>query len=356
MTHLYSFFRNVESQAGADIAAGLGFLLWVIALFAVKKIVFGRARFIAKKTSSRLDDVLVESLDFPLTILILASGVGLLRTLLTLDVRTDHLLVLVLKSCVVLAAMGFGNRLVDSLLKNYGEMDKVKMLNGGITRGLIKAGIAALGALVFLEMMGVSITPVLASLGIGSLAVALALQDTLSNLFAGIHLMVDKPLRLGDFVRLETGQEGTIREIGWRSTRLQTPANNTVVLPNNKLTSSVLTNFNLPDSALAIPVDIGVHYNSDLEHVQKVTCAVATQILQTVPGGVGDFEPFVRYHGLGESAVQLRVVLRGQEFADKDLLVHEFLKALLKRYAQEKILIPFPTRTVEISGVQRPTI
>ena len=348
MTHLYAFFHDIERQAGAHIAVALGFLLWVITLIAIKKIAFARARFIAKKTTSRLDDVLVESLDFPLTILILASGVGLIRTLLNLDIKTDHVLILCLKGCVVLAAVGFGNRLVDSLLRYYGDSDKVKILSGSITRGLVKGAITALGALVFLEMMGVSITPILASLGIGSLAVALALQDTLSNLFAGIHLMVDKPLRLGDFVRLETGQEGTITEIGWRSTRLQTPANNTVVLPNNKLTSSVLINYNLPDTALTVSVEVGVHYNSDLEHVQKVTCDVAKQILQTVPGGVPTFEPFVRYYALGDSSIQLRVVLRAQEFADKEFLVHEFIKALHKRYAQEKIVIPFLMRTVEI--------
>ncbi len=351
MPSLYRMFRHLESQAGTEISVALGFLLWVMALLAVKKIAFARLRSIAKRTASHVDDVLVESLDFPLTILVLASGVGLVRTLLTLDSKTDHLLILFLKGCVVLAAMGFGNGLVDSLLRYYGSMDKVRILSGGITRGLIKGAIAALGTLVILEMMGVSITPILASLGIGSLAVALALQDTLSNLFAGIHLMVDKPLRPGDFVRLETGQEGTISEIGWRSTRLATPTNNTVVLPNNKLTSSVLINYNLPDTALIFPVDVGVHYDSDLEHVQQVTCEVARQILRTTPGGVPDFEPFVRYCALGESAIQLRVVLRAQEFSGKELLVHEFIKALQKRYTREKIVIPFPTRTVEI---QRP--
>lgn len=352
MTFIQTIFHTLETRTGSTVAIGLTFLICVGALLVGKRILFARAQKAAAKSSMRWDDALVASLDFPLTILILAAGFGLVRTMVNLDEKSDHLLLLTLRGSVVLASVLFGFRLVDNLLKFYGNTEKGKVFLGGIARGLAKALIATLGALIFLQTIGVSITPILASLGIGSLAVALALQDTLSNLFAGIHLLMDKPLRMGDYVKLEGGQEGYVTEIGWRGTRLRVPAGNVVIVPNNKLTSAVLTNYYMPERPVAVIVRVGVAYGSDLDRVEKITRDVAQHILKTVPGGVPGFEPLVRFFGFGDSSIDFNVVLMAGEFMDQHLLKHEFIKQLYARYRAEKIAIPFPTRTVEM--VTRP--
>lgn len=217
----------------------------------------------------------------------------------------------------------------------------VTSLSRTITWGLV----AALGALVVLNGLGVSITPMLTAMGIGGLAVALALQEPLANLFAGLFLTVANQVRVGDYVKLESGLEGFVTDFGWRSTRVRMLANNTVIVPNARLAQAVVVNYHLPSPDLGVLVDVGVDYDSDLQHVERVTTEVAREVMQTVPGGVQEFEPFIRYHTFADSSINFSVILRGQAFTDQFLVKHEFIKRLHRRYRDEGIAIPFPITT-----------
>src|SRR6185503_21069669 len=134
----------------------------------------------------------------------------------------------------------------------------------GLARTLIRVFIFTCGALVLLRIYNVNITPVLTALGVGGLAVALALQDTLANFFAGIHILIEEPIELGAFIRLSTGEEGIVTDIGWRTTRVRNGANNIVVIPNTKITSGILINYNLPDLRLTSEVAILAAFDADL--------------------------------------------------------------------------------------------
>lgn len=122
--------------------------------------------------------------------------------------------------------------------------------------------------------------------------------------------------------------------------------NNIVIVPNAKLSQAIITNYYLPDRELAVLVEIGVDYSSDLERVERITAEVARDVMRTVPGGVAIFEPFIRYHTFGEFSINFTVIMRAREFVDQYLIKHEFIKRLHVRYAKEGITIPFPTRTV----------
>jgi small-conductance mechanosensitive channel len=218
----------------------------------------------------------------------------------------------------------------------------------------VKIIFVAVGGMIILDNLGISITPILTTLGIGSLAVAIALQDTLGNFFAGLYVKADRFIEVGQYVRLESGEEGYVDHIGWRSTKIRMLPNNMVIVPNNKIVQSIITNYDLPDPELAVLVQVGVHYDSDLQKVEKVTQEVAREILQTVPGGVPEFEPFIRYHTLNQSSIDFTVILRGRAFVDNFLIKHEFIKRLRARYREEKIVIPFPIRTVYLGdGIKR---
>lgn len=254
-----------------------------------------------------------------------------------------------LKVAVVLVATLLAHRAALHLVRRSAARHEIVRRFDGALRGLIGGFILGLGGLIVLDTLGITITPLLASLGIGSLAVALALQDTLANVFAGLYVVADRPVRIGDFIRLESGQEGYVTQIGWRSTRIRMLSNNLVIVPNSKLISSTLINYYLPDPSLAVLVELAVPYQSDLAIVERVTIEVAKQVLQTVAGGVPTFEPFIRYHTFGPSGAQFTVILFGREFTDQYLLKHEFLKRVQARYRQEGIVIPYPTTTVEWS-------
>ncbi|MBI1998695.1 MAG: mechanosensitive ion channel family protein, partial [Deltaproteobacteria bacterium] len=168
------------------------------------------------------------------------------------------------------------------------------------------------------------------------------------NAFAGLHIKADRPVEVGQFVRLEGGDEGYVERIGWRSTRIKMLPNKTAVVPNSKLVQSTIVNYDLPDPEVAILVEVGVHYDSDLQKVERVTCEVAKETMQTVVGGVCGFEPFIRYHTFNQSSIDFTVILRAQRFVDGYLIKHEFIKKLHERYKGEGIVIPFPIRTLEL--------
>ncbi|HEY4716101.1 MAG TPA: mechanosensitive ion channel family protein [bacterium] len=215
-----------------------------------------------------------------------------------------------------------------------------------IFTNLTKVIIFIVGGLIILQSLGISITPILTALGVGGLAVALALQDTLSNLFAGIHIIASRQVRQGDYIKLSSGEEGYVVDVNWRNTVIRALANNMVIIPNSNLAGALITNYYMPEKELAVLVQVGVSYGSDLLKVEQVTIEVAKEVMKSVLGGVPEFQPFTRYHTFGDFSVNFTVILRGKEFVDQYLIKHEFIKKLHERYKKEGIEIPFPVRTV----------
>jgi len=243
---------------------------------------------------------------------------------------------------VTLAVAAIASQSVDAYSARIAPVLPVTSL----TRNIVWALCAVLGFLVILNGLGLSITPMLTALGIGGLAVALALQEPLANFFAGLFMTLAGQIRVGDYVKLDSGQEGYVVDFSWRSTRLRMLANNLVVVPNLKLAQAILVNHHLPSPDLAVLVEVGVDYASDLRHVERVVIEVGRSVLREVPGGVAEFEPFIRYHTFGDSSINFTVILRGREFVDQYLIKHEFIKRLHARFEQEGIVIPFPIRTI----------
>jgi small-conductance mechanosensitive channel len=215
-----------------------------------------------------------------------------------------------------------------------------------LTRNIAWALVFAMGLLVVLNGLGLSITPMLTALGVGGLAVALALQEPLANFFAGLFITLAGQIRVGDYLKLDSGQEGYVVDFSWRSTRLRMLGNNLVIVPNSKLAQAIVVNHHLPSPEMAVLVQIGVDYASDLDHVEQVVVEVGRNVMTQVTGGVSEFEPFIRYHTFGESSIDFTVILRAREFVDQYLIKHEFIKRLHARFDEKGITIPFPIRTV----------
>lgn len=210
---------------------------------------------------------------------------------------------------------------------------------------LIAITIYAAGAIIILGYYGISIAPLITALGVGGMAVALGLQESLANLFAGLHLILSKQVRVGDYIRLDSDNEGRVTDITWRYTTILTSANNTVVVPNAKLSSAILTNYDMPEPQIAVIIPVGVSYDSDLEKVETVTVAVAADVMERLEGSMVK-TPAVFFHTFGDSSIDFNVVLYARRFTDRTQLKHEFIKALTQRYREEGIDIPFPVRTI----------
>ncbi len=230
------------------------------------------------------------------------------------------------------------------------QLSRGALPSASLLSNLAKLVIFVFGILMILQALDIPITPIIATLGIGGLAVALAFQDTLSNLYAGLYLIISQQVRPGDYVQLENREEGYITDITWRNTTIREIPNNLIVVPNTKLASAILKNYHLPAKEIVIQIPIGVSYDSDLEQVEQVTIDVAREVMQTVSGGIPEFEPFILYQDFGEFSINFKVYLKIQEFFDQRLVKHEFIKRLHKRYREEGIEIPFPTRTMYLKG------
>lgn len=322
-------------------------------LFLYKVFIFSLTRIFAR-THSDLDNRLLRAINRPATALFILFGVY--STLHQVPPLVPHNASLS-KMFVILATLcgaWTGVRVVKEFLEWYGAFLQERSaapLNRQfvpLLRKALSVLLWSMAGLLVLDILGYKITPLLTSLGIGGLAVALALQDTLSNFFAGFYIMADQPVRVGDYIKLQTGEEGTVLEIGWRSTRIQTLSNNTIIIPNSKLSGSHITNYALPDQEAAVLLQCGVSYASDLKKVEKVTDEVARMVQQTTPGAVENFIPFIRYHTFGDSNIEFTVILRAKSYVAQYLLKHEFIKELHARYRQENIEIAFPRRVVHL--------
>lgn len=207
--------------------------------------------------------------------------------------------------------------------------------NTSIFENIIRVIVFIVGFIMLLQTIGISVVPLITALGVGGLAISLALQDTLANMFAGINMLLNKQIKVGDFVKLENGMEGVIMDIGWRNTLVRKLSNSAIIIPNSKMATSIIINHTLPFPETSIVITLNVKFDVDLEEVEVLAKSVAKEILAHTEGGIAGFEPAVRFHSFGETSIQFDVILRVQEFADQYRVRHEFMKALHTRFRRE---------------------
>ncbi|MFI6516713.1 mechanosensitive ion channel family protein [Spirillospora sp. NPDC050679] len=237
-------------------------------------------------------------------------------------------------------------RLIAGIVTSVAMARQGVAANVTIFANITRVLVLGIGLLVMLQSLGVSITPLLGALGVGGLAVALALQDTLANLFAGVHVLASKTIEPGDYIRLASGQEGYVVDINWRNTSIRTLSDNIEVIPNQRFSDTILTNYHRPAQDMGLLIQASVAYDSDLEKVEKVVVEVGQEVMAEVEGGVADAEVLVRFHTFGDSGIGFTVILRTGEFGDQFRIKHEFVKRLHRRFRSERIDIPFPVLRV----------
>ena len=242
--------------------------------------------------------------------------------------------------------------LLEWYLRSRGVRSKARVDEGLVRflRRIVLVVVYLLGGLVLLEYLTIDITPLIAGLGIGGLAVALALQPTLGNFFAGTQIVSDRVVRVGDYIELDSGTRGYVVDIGWRSTRIRTTFNNMVVIPNSRLADSIITNYYGPSMELAVIVNCGVSYDSDLAHVERVALDVAQEVINDLDEAVKTFEPWFGYEGFGESNINFWVWMQAKDRTASFRVTSELIKRLHARLRKEGITINYPMRHLVYDG------
>ena len=221
----------------------------------------------------------------------------------------------------------------------------------GLAQTTTRATVLAVGLLVLLSALGVQIAPLLTALGVGGLAVALALQDTLANLFAGIHLLADRPIRVGDYIKLPDAGEGFVIDIGWRSTRVRTLGNAVLVTPNQVVAKATITNYSLPDPKLSLGLKVSVDYSVDPDRLQAILLDEVTRAVGQVPGLLHEPAPSVSLSPVfGESSLDFNVGYSVANYVDQFQVQHELRRRILRRLRAEGVSLAVPVRSIHVNG------
>lgn len=321
-------------------------VLWIALGWGAKKALFAWLQMLTRRTETKIDDILIAAARLPLTYLIVSSGIAIVSHYLLVQVTLtpdfSKYSSYAMKGITILSILLFLDGLAEGSVDLWSETSGMLRGSRGFIVAVARVIIYSIGFLVMLDSFGVSVTPIIASLGIGSLAVALALQPTFENIFSGFQIILDRPVMPGHFIRLESGEEGFVEKVGWRTTWVRQVNNSMVIIPNKQLVNARVLNFDYPSRETSVPVEVGVHYSSDLERVERVAVEVAREVMGRVPGAAKSFDPVVRFHTFGASSINFTVTLRVLEFVEGGLLRHEFVKALAARFDREKIVMPFP--------------
>jgi small-conductance mechanosensitive channel len=323
--------------------------VWIAFIFTAIPSFVNYLRKRAEQRQHEFNAILLSVLGTPLVLILLYIGLSLFIDIVpSVPAKWEKYLNISLFMLFVLAGYILMDRLTMRVIRRYSKTIDVIAASEGVSKTLYRIVLLGFTGLIILDHFNITITPFLASLGIGGLVMGLALQDTLSNFFSGVYLSFDKPIRIGDYIRLDSGEEGYVSQVGWHSTRIQMLSNDTLIVSNAKLAGSRITNFYIPDKEIPIGVNLVVTYESDLAKVESVTVGVAREVLKDTAGAVKEFEPSIGYSSFGDSGIHFSANLRAKEYADQYLIIHEFIKRLHRRYETEGIKFASPVRNVYI--------
>lgn len=326
----------------AAIVAGgliLGLVFeWII----IKSII----RF-TKNTKTKWDDVLAASFKgaFVFWITAAASYSALVYAPLPpgWDQTVGNYIIALVTFFIILVLARFVHGAIKLSTANYFK----NMPSSSLLPNIAKYVILVAGTAFILQGVGVPIGGVIAGLGIGGLAAALAFRDTLENFFSGIQLLVARKVRVGDFITIGSGETGYVTDISWRETTIRDFNNNLIIIPNAQLSSNIVTNYNLPIHDIFVELVCGVGYDSDLEHVERVVKEVGKEVYKEVIGEELPEGPSFMYLDFADSAINFKTKILVKQFGDRMKVKHPLIKALHKRFKEEGINIPFPIRTIQ---------
>ena len=237
-------------------------------------------------------------------------------------------------------------RLIEGIFRLWTEKRGGGFPSTTIFTNIVSITIYTIGLLIVLDALNISIAPMLTALGVGGLAVSLALKDTLSDVFAGLHILLSKKVQPGDFVSIDSGEMGYIQNISWRNTKMLERSNNIIHIPNAKLSSAIIKNYDSGDPSFSVKIPVSIGYESNLDLASKIIIEVANDLQDKMDEINKGTEPSFKFRSFGESGIDLAVYFRCNKYGDQNPIIHEFIKKIHKRFEKEGINIPFPTRTI----------
>jgi len=336
-----------------SITAGI-FLLSLILALIFHKLLFPLILRLTRWTPTDLDSRLVHVTRRPLTLGIVVLGAYLALTL-PLDLAGEQQRAV--DTVAGLLGLMLGILGVASVISNAAVWYLERATGPAAKRNLItrlaplfrRIGVAlvyVVGGLLMLGQLGVDVTPLIAGLGLGGLAVALAIQPTLANLFAGTYVITEGTISTGDYIEMEGSVSGYVVDVGWRSVRIRTWQNNLVVVPNSRFAETIVTNTQVPAPSINVYLTCGVSYDSDLYQVERVCREVMDEVLDTSPHSIKEYGGYFGFDKFGDSNVDFWVFVQAKDRSASFELRSALIQKLHWRFNEEGIVINYPVRSI----------
>ena len=334
----------------AAIAVIAGFVIAILARTVVRWL-----KVKAEETETKWDDIIIAAIGTPLQVTIIAVAVYVALTFLGImplnypGILDDQI---ISAFWIVMGAWIISSFLHDIILV-YGHEFAEKSESDWDDRLvelfelIVKYVVWFAALMLILATFRVDITPFLAGAGIAGLALALAAQDIISNFFGGAIITVDKPFRVGDRIKVDT-HYGDVISIGPRSTRLKTLENQIITIPNNKITTNVITNYSEPDVKLRMAIPVPVAYGTDVEKVRRVLLDIARDAIEHTGYLLPDPAPTVFLLEFGDSSLKFILYVWARKYNLPDEVHDTINRAIARRFAEEGIEIPFPQLEVRM--------
>ncbi|MBI4875787.1 MAG: mechanosensitive ion channel family protein [Acidobacteria bacterium] len=286
--------------------------------------------------------VLAGAVRIPSLLWCLAGALAVALRFAELTERQIHLAGIWIVIFLIVSLSLVGAAAAVRMVALYGQRRNMPFAVAGLSRTLTHIVVLSVGAMVLMHYLGLDIRPMLTALGVGGLALALALQDTLANMFAGIHILIEEPISPGHFIRLASGEEGTVADIGWRTTRIRTGTNNIIVVPNTKITSGILINFSLPELRAVIEIPVYAGRDADAARVREI---ILEEALET-EGVLPDPAPLVLFDPGPTPAYQhFRLFVHIERQVQRGLVASAVNLRLTARFRAEGVPLPADGQT-----------
>jgi len=345
--------RVGDNAAGRIIASFLVLLAAVVLRKIVIVIGFAFLRKLASRTSNRFDDRILAAIQSPASWAVLVIGIFMSLTILQLPAEIDSFLLLAFKAGLLVVVFWGFLRAIDVVADVLTEVAKEKDLGIATFAPLLKKTarffFMVIGVILIIQNLGYSVGSLLAGLGIGGLAVALAAQDSIANFFGSVVVAVDRPMRVGDFVKIGNFS-GTVEEVGLRSTRLRTREKTLVTIPNKAMANDTIENFSAI-SRRRLEQTIGVTYETTPDQMEALLEDIR-RILKEDDGVDQSEMQVVRFSAFGASSLDVLVICFAKagdylgSLEVKERLNLKLMRAVLSR----GLSFAFPTQTLYFEG------
>jgi MscS family membrane protein len=354
-----SFFQGIESYivsatglnqdwASVIVAIGIIILSYLVAK-AFKFFIVNIAPHLVSQTKTTIDDEILKAIKGPLQVFIVTCGVYMALASVNYlpGFIYDNLTTIFTIVFIYIGAYLLSN--LAGAIINWYKNDIAPRTGSDLDESLLPFVSKALGVTAFIlatlmamSVLNIEITPLLATLGVGGIAIALAAQELLSNLFGAFAILSDRPYKIGDRIQISSDLIGDVVEIGLRSTRLKTLDNRLIVVPNSDISKSNIINYTLPDTRVRLDINVGISYDADVEKASGILLDIA----KNTTGALVDPAPKVYVRGFGDFSVNLLMHVWISDFKLNLDVADHIYRETLKRFAVEKVDIPYPTTAV----------